>query len=289
MPDARKQLVVNADDLGMTPGVNRAIVEAHRNGIVTSVSLLANGAAFEDAVAALRQCPRLSVGLHVNLTEGKPAGPAAKPLVDHSGCFHSPGALAIRLSVGAITMSDLEAEISAQAQRATRAGITLSHFDSHHNIHLHPRAASALASVAERMNVPWIRFRGQRPVLPWMLREAGLLRLRDHARHLVAMLGARATASSEDGRHPPRWIVGAPQLLSASPRQLFGALVRSFEEGITEWVCHPGYADNDLRAILPAAAAERREVELRVLTDPECRATLKAAGIELTSYAQLAA
>ncbi|HZY59641.1 MAG TPA: ChbG/HpnK family deacetylase, partial [Candidatus Binataceae bacterium] len=66
-----KQLVVNADDLGMTRGVNRGIIEAHRSGLVTSTSLIANGAAFEDAVARIRPCPDLSVGLHVNLTAGK--------------------------------------------------------------------------------------------------------------------------------------------------------------------------------------------------------------------------
>ncbi len=273
----------------MTPGVNRAIIEAHRKGIATSASLLANGAAFEDAVAALRQCPGLSVGLHVNLTQGKPVGPAAKSLVNRHGCLHAPATLALRLSIGAVSPRDLEAEIQAQAQRALRAGIALSHFDSHHNIHLHPRAAAALAAVADRVNVRWIRFRDQRPVLPWMLREAGLLRPRDHARHLVAMLGARLIATDGDTGCPRRWIVGAPQLLAASSRDQFGALVRSLEEGVTEWVCHPGYAYGDLRAALPAADAQRHEAELEVLIDPECKSALKAAGIELVNYAQLAA
>ncbi len=273
----------------MTPAVNRAIIEAHRRGIVTSASLLANGAAFQDAAAAVHRHPGLGVGLHVNLTQGKPLEPAAKSLVDRRGYFHTPATLAIRLSVGAVSARDLEAEIRAQAQRAIDAGIALSHFDSHHNIHLHPRASAALAAVAQRVNVRWIRFRGQRPVLPWMLREAGLLRVRDHGRHLVAMLGAKLMATDDSARCPPRWIVGAPQLLGAPPRHLFGALVRSLQDGITEWVCHPGYAWGDLRAVLAEADAQRREAELEVLTDPESRATLKAAGIELVSYAQLTA
>lgn len=283
-----KQLVVNADDLGMTPGINRAIVEAHRNGIVTSASLLANGDAFEDAVAAIHQCRGLSVGLHVNVTQGRPVSEGVKSLVNGRGCFYGPLAMAIRLSIGAVAMRDLEAEISAEAHRVVRAGIRLSHFDSHQNIHLHPRAASALARVAGRMNVPWIRFRGQRPLLPWMLREAGLLRPRDHLRHLVAVLGAKQAAAGEEDRRAPRFIVGAPQLLSASPRQMFGALVRSLEDGVTEWVCHPGYADDELRKVLSPAAAEQRCAELKVLSDPECRPALEAAGIELVSYSQLA-
>jgi chitin disaccharide deacetylase len=67
-----KQLIVNADDFGMAPGVNRAILEAHRTGIVTSTSLLANGAAFDEAAAAARATPTLAVGVHLNLTQGRP-------------------------------------------------------------------------------------------------------------------------------------------------------------------------------------------------------------------------
>jgi chitin disaccharide deacetylase len=283
-----KALVINADDLGMTPGINRAIIEAHRAGMVTSTSLLVNGAAFADAVAALRQCPRLSAGLHVNLTEGRPVAQRANStLTGRGGDFYPLRELAIRLSVGAVSMDDMEAEIAAQAELATRSAVTLSHFDSHENVHLHPRAARAVANVARRMNVRWIRFKDQRPVLPALLREAGMLGLGDHGRHLLAILGWRRAASGGDGVQPPRWVVGAPQLLRASPRDLFGALVPSLEDGITEWVCHPGYADDELRGLLPAAEAKCREDELRMLTDPGSRARLDAAGIKLVSYADL--
>ncbi|HEV3113988.1 MAG TPA: ChbG/HpnK family deacetylase [Candidatus Binataceae bacterium] len=287
MPEAARQLIVNADDLGMTRGINRAISEAHRSGIVTSASLLANGAAFQDALARLQQCPDLSVGLHVNLTQGCPLRAAAKSsLVDRRGCFYARGVLAMRLSVGAVAMDDVEAEIAAQAQWVARAGITLTHFDSHEHVHLHPLVAPALAKVARQMNVGWIRFSNQRPVLPALLREAGLLRLSDHARHLVVMLGCRLSTAGDTAGQAKRWVVGAPQLLRASPRHLFGALVRSIEGGVTEWVCHPGYADDELRAMIPAAQADWREAELRVLTDPECRKLLEAAGIGLINYAK---
>lgn len=289
MPEAPRQLVVNADDLGMTSGINRAISEAHRGGIVTSASLLANGAAFDDALAQLRQCPNLSVGLHVNLTQGRPLGAGAKSsLVDRHGCFYARGMLAMRLSVGAVSMEDVEAEIDAQAQRAVRAGIRLTHFDSHEHVHLHPLVAPALVKVARRMNVGWIRFKDQRPMLPALLREAGLLHLSDHARHVVVMLASRLSMSGDSAAPVRRWVVGAPQLLRASPRHLFGALVRSIEGGVTEWVCHPGYADEQLRALIAAAPANWRQAELMLLTDPECKELLQAAGIGLVSYGQLA-
>jgi predicted glycoside hydrolase/deacetylase ChbG (UPF0249 family) len=115
-----------------------------------------------------------------------------------------------------------------------------------------------------------------------------LLRLSDHARHLMVMLGCRLSMSGDSAGPARRWVVGAPQLMRASPRHLFGALVRSIESGVTEWVCHPGYADEELRALIPPAQADWREAELKLLTDPECRELLHAAGIGLVSYAQLA-
>jgi predicted glycoside hydrolase/deacetylase ChbG (UPF0249 family) len=282
-----RQLVVNADDLGMTRGVNRAVVEAYRAGIVKSASLIANAAAFEDAAAMLRQSPGLSVGLHVNITEGRPLRSAKSSLVDRGGIFHRPAAMAIRLSLGAISMRDLEDEITAQAERVVSAGISLRHFDSHHNVHLHPVAAKALASVAGRMNVRWIRFRGQRPMLPAINHLPLWVRLDSRARHLLAMLGFRLAINRGMGWSPPRSIIGTPQLRHHSPHDLFAALLSSCGEGITEWVCHPGYADAELCAMVSARAARLRQRELQLLTDPDSRTRLEAAGIGLVSYAEL--
>ncbi len=286
-----KQLVVNADDLGMTRGVNRGVIEAHRRGLVTSTSLIANGAAFDDAVAGIRQCPGLSVGLHVNLTAGRPLADGAKSsLAGRDGRFHTLAGLTARLTIGAVSSRDLEAEITAQAERVIRSGIALSHFDSHENIHLHPLAGHALAKVARRMNVPWIRFGHQRPLLPGLLREAGLLHLRDHARHLIATLGYQLSALRDDASQSAlRWIIGAPQIRGAAPRQLFGAILTALEDGVTEWVCHPGHADDDLRAIIPAGEAGRREAELNVLTDPDSRQLVEASGARLAGYNRLPA
>src|SRR5579871_3722236 len=145
------QLVVNADDLGMTHGINRAAAEAHRRGIVTSTSVMANGAAFDDAVEVLRRNPELGVGLHVNLTQGRPLGGAKSPLADIHGNFYPLRAMALRLSLGLVAARDLEEEISAQAQRLMRAGARIDHIDSHQNLHLHPRLAVIVAAVARRI------------------------------------------------------------------------------------------------------------------------------------------
>ncbi len=280
-----KQLVVNADDLAMTHGINRAIMQTHRAGVVKSTSLIANGAAFDDAVSMLRHSPGLSTGLHVNLTQGRPLASAGSSLVDGRGFFHRPAALALRLSLGAVSMRALEDEITAQAQRVLDAGISITHFDSHHNVHLHPMAAAALTNVARRMKIRWIRFRSQRPVLPDVEQGPCWAHVDARARHLLAILGSQLCARRNDRSGPSRWIIGTPQLRHYSPRDLFAAIVRSCRDGLTEWVCHPGYADEELCAMLSAQAAQLREAELKLLADPDTRISLQRAGIELVSYA----
>src|SRR5690242_13037254 len=96
-----KNLIVNADDLGWTAGVNRGIAQAHRNGIVTSASLLANGSAFADGVKTAHALPGLGVGVHLNLSDGRPTAPAGqvKSLLNEEGKFAGgPESLLLRLS-----------------------------------------------------------------------------------------------------------------------------------------------------------------------------------------------
>ena len=91
-----KQLIVNADDFGLTLGVSKGIVDAHKEGIVSSTTLMANGAAFGTAVSISRRTPGLGIGVHLNLTTGKPVSPARSipTLVDRDGRLHlNPGRL----------------------------------------------------------------------------------------------------------------------------------------------------------------------------------------------------
>src|SRR4030088_2090898 len=107
LADNMKNLIVNADDLGWTAGVNRGIAEAHRNGLVTSASLLANGAAFVDAIQLSRQTPNLGIGVHLNLSDGLPLAQPAKiqSLLDKTGGLHGgPGNLLLRLAAGRLVL-----------------------------------------------------------------------------------------------------------------------------------------------------------------------------------------
>src|SRR6266567_2877528 len=115
-----RNLIVNADDLGWTQGVNRGIAEAHRNGIVTSTSLLANGRAFEEGVQSALQSPRLGVGVHLNLSDGKPLAPArqVKSLLDENGNFSGrPETLLFRLTAKSLDAREVELEWNAQIEK----------------------------------------------------------------------------------------------------------------------------------------------------------------------------
>src|SRR5574337_787269 len=125
-----KQLVVNADDFGLTEGINRGILEAHRRGILTSTTLLANGAALESAVALAIESPQLGVGIHLNLTQGRPVSdPYRVPsLVDEGGCFFGgPASLARRILLGKVRPAEVEREFAAQIEKVRGAGLEMTH------------------------------------------------------------------------------------------------------------------------------------------------------------------
>ena len=121
-----KNLIVNADDLGWTDGVNRGIVEAFRHGIVTSTSLLANGAAFAGGVEAVRTAPGLGVGVHLNLSDGPPVADreTVTSLLNDDGEFAGgPGSLLLRRARRGLPLAEVENEWDAQIQKIRDAGI----------------------------------------------------------------------------------------------------------------------------------------------------------------------
>src|SRR5262249_47405685 len=134
----RKQLIVTADDFGLTQRVNEAIIHAHRNGIVTSASLMVNGGAFESAVEMARANPRLDIGLHLNLA-------------------HKPGKFAVAVALGKVSTGDIEREIRSQIEKALQTHLPISHIDGHKHIHAIPKVAETLRSIAPAYGIRAIR------------------------------------------------------------------------------------------------------------------------------------
>jgi hopanoid biosynthesis associated protein HpnK len=289
-----KRLIVNADDFGMTPGVNRAIVHAHRNGIVTSTSLLANGLAFDDAVAAARENPSLGVGVHLNLTEGVPVGDPRKlaGLVNPAGEFAAgPAALVKRMLTRQIPADAIEHEFRAQIERVLASGIEPTHLDGHQHVHMWPPVFQLTARLAAEYGLAGVRSsRERRTRLPALLRRNRPFRgkiIRQMGGGVgIALLAVSAQAALRAaGVASPDYFYGvsATGYLDAATLE---DILRDVPEGTSELMCHPGYVDAAL-ARRPTRLLAQREKELEALTRPQARILIRECGIQLITYRDL--
>lgn len=156
----RRLIVVNGDDFGFSSGVNRAIIEAHQRGILTSASLMVTGAASSEAVGLARSNPSLAVGLHLVLICGTPALPPSEipHLVDANGKFsNDPFQAGVRYYFSSRARVELRTEIRAQLQKFLETGLTLSHVDGHLHMHSHPVVFHTLVELADEFNIQVIR------------------------------------------------------------------------------------------------------------------------------------
>jgi len=252
---AQKRLIVNADDLGRTEGVNTGVFDAHRRGIVTSATLMVNYPAARHVAALSRESPALGIGLHVALTGGTPALPPdqLKTLVDTTGALPSkPEGLA------AADPSEVLAEVRAQLKRFRGImGRDPTHFDSHHHSHREvPAVFEALLALAWETGLP---VRCANPAMAERLRREGV--------------------------PTPDYFVDEFYDRGATLADLV-RIVESLSAGTTELMCHPAVVDEELRAT--SGYAEQRTRELDALTRGEARQALQRSGVRLISFGQLA-
>jgi predicted glycoside hydrolase/deacetylase ChbG (UPF0249 family) len=248
-----KRLIVNADDFGRTPGVNRGVIEAHARGVVTSATLMVNAPAAAEAAQLARAHPQLGVGLHLSLTGGASTLPPdqVRSLVDANG--HLPPKLD---GLAKAEAREILAEARAQLRRFRElTGGLPTHLDSHHHAHRLPTVLEALVTLSWETGLP-VRNAG-REVKAALTREG--IPTTDH--FIEDFHGSRATLEN---------LV-----------EILGRL----EPGATELMCHPAVVDEALRA--GSSYAEVRARELEVLTHPNVRATLQATGVRLVNYAAL--
>jgi len=290
-----RRLIVNADDFGFTAGINRAIVEAHTRGIVTASTLMANGRAFEDAVRLAATVPNLSVGCHVVLIDGAPVLDAERlPSLTET---HSSGprfrdgikSFAARALAGRLDPHQIEAETSAQIRKLQSAGINVSHLDTHKHTHLFPAVLRPLLRAARARGVHAIRnpFGPRKPLKSSTLLTRPSLWTRYAEVRILRTLAAKfRDAAKREGLVTPDGTLGIV-VTGALDEKLFRAIAAAIPEGTWEFVCHPGYNDDDLKSA-KTRLRQSRETELRVLTMPEARQLLLDQGIALISYRELA-
>jgi predicted glycoside hydrolase/deacetylase ChbG (UPF0249 family) len=270
-----KRLVINADDFGLTPAVNRGILEAHEAGCVTSVSLLVNLPGFEDAVRRARAAPGLGVGLHLNLTAGYPvAGADAVPTLcdPRTGRFRSLRHLAPRAFSGRIAADDVFTECQAQIARLRDTGLAVTHMDAHRHVHLLPGIWGPFLEAARQAGIPVVRMPLERlrHTLGSTTAMAEQLALRI-AHHLAGSPSGHVDAFR-----------GSALLGHARFRDGILKVIDTLGPGLTELMVHPGYCDAGIEPW--DRYTWQRERELRGLVDPAVLARLARSDIELVHF-----
>lgn len=248
-----KRLIVNADDLGRTHGINTGVFEAHRLGIVTSSTAMVNYESVQEAAAMSREHPKLGIGLHVALTGGRTALPAASvpSLVDARGAQPSKPE-----GLGSARPEEIAAEVEAQFRKFTEVfGRKPTHLDSHHHSHRRPEVFEAVKALALREGLP---VRNAGGAMGEALRRAGL-----------------RTNDAFEERFFDEGVTVANLV----------HIIEHLPEGSTELMCHPAHADAELAASSSYAAV--RVIELSALCDPSVKSAIARAGVRLIGFAEL--
>ena len=269
-----KRLLVNADDLGLSVGINRGIVRAFREGLVRSASLIVNAPGFDDAVRVIRDNPDLSVGIHLTLVGGD--APVSEPervgtLVDRKGRFF-PSYRQFAARYLALKRGKIRVELAAQVERALAAGITPTHLDSHQHLHLLPKVADVVLDLADHYEIRYVR-RPQRN-RGIMGAVVGIL-----AAGLAGKMAARSLVTSDH-------FAGFDCSGRLTKGELL-AIIEGLGEGTTELMVHPG---QEVDEVVSRYGWEMSwEEELSALVSREVRLEIERRGIEIVGHRDLSA
>lgn len=249
------QLIINADDLGLTPGCNDGIIKGLTQGIVTDTTLMMNTKHTQDAVTKLKTHGINRVGLHLNLTFGGPLLPAAQvaSLVDAKGLFNR------KVSQAVVNMkpAEVQRELSAQVEKFLATGLGLTHLDSHHHAHAYPGILDVVMALAQQLQVP--------------VRQTG-----DVVRQRLTGAGIATTDSISLDFYE--------QGVSSSNLK---EIILQQEQGTLEIMCHPAQPDQLLYDI--SSYNVWREKELAILTSQEIQDFITTNGVRLVSFDALQA
>jgi len=286
-----KNLIVNADDLGWTEGVNRGIAEAHRKGLVTSTSLLANGRAFASALKVAGANPELGVGIHLNLSDGPPTAKVqeVRGLVNEAGEMEAgPESLLLRIAGRSLPLDEVEREWDAQIQKVRDAGIAPTHLDGHKHVQMLPGLFEIALRLAKKHGIRAIRVAHEESKLRAALSSAGeqrtgvVLKQGVQARGLKLLARDARELADHAALVTTDYFCGIAQTGELT-REGMERLLKILPEGTTELMSHPGYADEELRHT-QTRLQESRQMELQILTDPQIRKLVATQGIRLISY-----
>lgn len=282
-PSRRRFAIINGDDFGFSCGVNRAIIEAHQRGVLTSTSLMVTGDACDEAIALAHAHPKLAVGLHLVVVGGKAVLPKSQipHLVDSTGCFPaSPLKAGLLYQFNSEARRELHLEIRAQLEKFHQTGLELSHVDGHKHLHMHPVVLQTLVELAEEFNIKAIRLPSEELGITLDLDRSHLLtkliwswifaRLRSYGEGLLKSAGIsfaeRVYGLLATGRMSEEYLLG---------------LIPQIRADLVEIYSHPGIAIAGEPRNGPPGAGQ---IELNALLSDRVREALVSCGFDLTSY-----
>jgi len=281
-----RRLIINADDFGLTSGVNQGILESHEKGVVTSATLMACGRRFDEAVTLAKGAPSLSVGCHVVLVDGSPMLDATKipsliPSPTAASFRHSLLSFAYLGATARLDRGEIAAEITAQIQRLRDAGIEVTHLDSHKHTHMFPAVLRGMLAAAKNCGVRAIR----NPFEPFVFATVRHLKRHFQLRMMRRFRRSFRSALEEAGVRSPDGCIGIAATGGLNLRT-FQGLIESLPEGTWEFVSHPGYNDAELSGV-NTRLRDSRERELQLLTLEAVKELFKREQIQLISYRAL--
>jgi chitin disaccharide deacetylase len=280
-----RRLIINADDFGLCESVNKGIVETHTKGVLTSTTIMTNMPAAEQAVVLAKNLPTLGLGVHLNLTAGKPLcqETAVKLILDSQGYFAlSPGKLALTSLISGKVRIAIETELALQIQWLIDKGVKPTHLDSHKHTHCFPSIFPIVCRLAKRFNIPAIRYAGEPTYvsqLPWPLTDR-------ESRKRASLV--RTMSKINRWQNPAFFKTDA--LLGVNHvgkiNTVFMRAVSMYNTASTaEVMTHPGYT-YDLDAT-GTRLVKQREIELEALCSEKTKRAFNEADIKLIHYGQL--
>jgi chitin disaccharide deacetylase len=281
-----RSLVINADDLGLTAGVNTGIFVAHDHGILTSASLFANAPATSDAIRRVRSRPSLGVGVHLTLVDGTPTLPPQRipTLVRGDGRFRASWKpFIVACLLGQVSWEEVERELTAQISRFRSEGIRLTHLDSHEHVHAYPPVFAIVARLADRFQIPVVRVPYERWAPVWGDEWQRYVARRQSWWNVALQPLARGDyrIAAAHGLRTPHFIGRAHTGVLNADALL--ASIRRLRPGVTELMVHPGYPDDALRR-MPTRLLSSRATEVALLRAGRIRAALADHNIQLVRH-----
>ena len=264
-----KYLIVTADDLGLTKSINEGIVKAYQEGIVKSISVISTGEAFEDAVKVINDLKLEEIGAHMALTETRPILNSSKFHKNHNEFFFN-------WSLGRISPEDIYKELTAQLDLLKKAGVKITHINSHEHIHMIPGILNIFIKAAKEYNIPAIRYpRGDRPPKRFAVGEI--------YKSFVLSYFSKRTESilKKSGLLYTDFFLG---LLDGGrlDEDILLEMFKNLRDGVTEIVTHPGFLGPE---VLDSYSWHiGGETELFALTGSKVRNAAKLNDIKLIKY-----